>query len=204
MGSKAVIRKTVVRRPSKRPPSIEPASIGPASSQRFSTQPFSIQPGHDDHAGSIVRWFLKRSNLSVQTALVTRCFVLVYQAFSGHRIKNRYCRRVGFRRGTLITGVDRCNYTFNMSSHHRAHTCVAGTSCFRLTSTFFCLGGVRQVSLLENSEIEKLQIQPNSIVRAQSLVNQRNAPALHNRAYFLSPASAAAWYPGMTAAGIRC
>lgn len=134
-----------------------------------------------------IRKFLKRSNLGVQSALVTRCLVLVYQAFSSHCIKNRHSRSVGIRRGSFITGVNRCNNTLNMSSHHRAHTCVAGTSCFRLTSTFFCLGGVRQVSLLENSEIEKLQIQPNSIVRAQSLVNQRNAPALHNMAYFLSP-----------------
>ena len=115
---------------------------------------------------------LQGANLSVQTALVTRCLVLVYQAFSGHGIEYRNRGGVGVRRGSFVTRVNRCDNTLNMSTHHRTHAGVAGTSCFRLTSTFFCLGGVRQVSLLKKLKIEKLKIQPNSIVRALTVVNQ--------------------------------
>ena len=110
---------------------------------------------------------LECPDLRVQAALVTRCFVLVHQAFSSHGIEHRNRRSVGVRGGRLVAGVNRCNNTLNVSTHHRPHAGVTGTSCFRLTGAFFCLGGVRQVSLLE-----KLKIQPNSIVRAQSVVNQ--------------------------------
>ena len=118
------------------------------------------------------RGCLKCPNLRVQTAFVTRCLVLVHQAFSRHRIQHRNCRGIGSRSGSFITRVNRCNYTLDLSTHHGTHASVAGTSCFRLTSTFFCLGGVRQVSLLKKLKIEKLKIQPNSIVRALTVVNQ--------------------------------
>ena len=124
------------------------------------------------------RGCLKCPNLRVQTAFVTRGLVLVHQAFSRHRIQHRNCRGIGSRSGSFITRVNRCNYTLDLSTHHGTHASVAGTSCFRLTSTFFCLGGVRQVSLLK-----KLKIQPNSIVRGLSVVNQSGSNQNQNRAY---------------------
>jgi len=114
-----------------------------------------------------VRDKLQSANLSVQTTLVARRFVFVHQTFSGHGIEHWNRSGVSIRRSSFIAGINCRHNSLNMGTHHRAHTGVAGTSGFRLTSTFFRLGGIRQVSLLE-----KLKIQPNSIVRALTVVNQ--------------------------------
>lgn len=115
---------------------------------------------------------LQGANLSVQTALISRCLVLVYQAFSGHGIEYRNRGGVGVRRGSFVTRVYRCDNTLNMSTHHRTHAGVAGTSCFRLTSTFLRLGGVCQLFLLGKVVNGKLKIQPSSIVRGSVFVNR--------------------------------
>ena len=132
---------------------------------------------------------LKRLNLSVQPALVTRSLVLVHQAFSGHAVEYRNCCCVGFRRSSFVTAADGCHNSLHMSSHHRPHTGVAGASCFCLTSTFFRLGGVRQVVLLGKLK-EKLEIQPNSIVRAHSIVNQTVGVSASKSASGVTPAVA--------------
>ena len=106
-------------------------------------------------------------NPGIQPALVASCFILVHQALSGHAVEywNRSC--IGRRCRGLVASIN-CRYnTLNVGTHHRTHASVSGTSCFCLTSAFFRLGGVRQVVLLE-----KLKIQPNSIVRALSVVNR--------------------------------
>jgi len=117
--------------------------------------------------------FLQSANLSVQSAFVTRRLVLMHQAFSGHRIQHRNCSGISIRRSCFIARVNRRHYTLDVSAHHRTHASVAGTSCFRLR-----LGGIRQVSLLK-----KLKIQPNSIVRALSVVNQSGNDQNGNIAY---------------------
>jgi len=111
---------------------------------------------------------LQRLYLCVQTALVPCRFVFVHQALTRHTIKNRYGRLVCIARRLLVASFNRANHTFYVSTHHRAHTHIAGTSVFCLAGTFFCLGRVRQVSLQKESKIE-----PGSIVRDLSVVNRQ-------------------------------
>ncbi len=111
--------------------------------------------------------FLKRLYLRVQTAFVSRSFVLVNVAFSRHAIEHRYRCRVGISCCCFITSRNSANHSLHMCTHHRTHTSVSSTSCFRLTGAFFGLEGIRQVSLLE-----ELQMQQSSIVRAHSVVNR--------------------------------
>ena len=108
-------------------------------------------------------------NTGVQPTLVTRRFIFVHQAFSGHAVEHGDCSCISRRRGLFVTRTNCRHNTLNMGTHHRTHTGVAGSSCFCLTSTLFCLRGIRQLFLLE-----KLKIQPHSIVRAPSLVNQNS------------------------------
>ncbi len=110
---------------------------------------------------------LQCAYLSVQTALVSSSFVLVNVAFTRHAIKHRYRCRVGLSRCCFIASGDRTNDPLHMCSHHGTHSCVSCASCFRLTGAFFGLEGIRQVSLLE-----ELQMQQSSIVRAHSVVNR--------------------------------
>ena len=130
---------------------------------------------------------LKRANLLVQSAFVACRFVLVNQAFSGHAVEYGHCRRVGCRCCRLVAGRNRCYDTLDVCAHHRPHTRIASASCFRLTSTFFRLGGVRQVSLLE-----KLKIQPNSIDRAIAVVNRFGVHS--GRKVGVLPAPAMRWF----------
>lgn len=115
--------------------------------------------------------YLKCLYLGVQAAFVSRGLVLVHQTFSSHAVQNRNRCGVSFRSSRFVATANSRHNTLHMSTHHRAHTSVAGTSVFCLTSTFFRLGGVRQVVLLGKVK-EKSEIQPNSIVRALSVVNQ--------------------------------
>ncbi len=116
---------------------------------------------------------LQCAYLGVETAFVARRLVLVHQTFTGHAIENRHGSRVGFRCGSFIARGNCTNHSLHMSTHHRAHTSVTGTSCFRLTSAFFGLGGVRQETLLK-----KVKIQPNSIVRGYHIVNRQTTLCL--------------------------
>ncbi len=111
--------------------------------------------------------FLKRLYLRVQTTFISCGFVLVNVAFSRHAIEHRHCRRVGISGRCFIASSNSANHSLYMCTHHRTHTCVSSTSCFRLTGAFFGLEGIRQVSLLE-----ELQMQQSSIVRAHSVVNR--------------------------------
>jgi len=115
---------------------------------------------------------LERYNLGVQTALVPRCFVLMHQTFTGHAVKywNRCC--VSCRCCGFVARGNCSYYTFDVGTHHRTHTGIAGTSCFRLTSTFLRLGGVCQLFLLGKVVNGKLKIQPSSIVRGSVFVNR--------------------------------
>ena len=167
-------------------PSASAQSSGPQSTGNTACEPLALNqrltsvPG-SRHGGTLIsvlrpsresglknnRWLLQCLNTGVQPALVTRGFIFVHQAFSGHAVEHRNCSRVSRRCSFFVTRTNRCNNALNMCTHHRTHTSVAGSSCFCLTSTLFCLRGVRQLFLLE-----KLKIQPNSIVRALSVVNQ--------------------------------
>lgn len=133
---------------------------------------------------------LKCLYLSVQAAFVSRCLVLVYQAFSGHAVQHRNRCRIGFRCSSFVAAANSSHNTLYVSTHHRTHTGIAGTSVFCLTSTFFRLGGVRQVVLLGKVK-EKLEIQPNSIVRALSVVNQCGRYSSNVLAGIFSPAKTA-------------
>jgi len=113
---------------------------------------------------------LQRLYLRVQTALVASCLIFVHQAFSGHVVEHRYCRRVGVRCCGFVTCCNCRHHTLNVGTHHRALTGIAGASAFRLTRAFLSLGRIRQDNLLE-----KLKIQPNSIVRGRPIVNRLQA-----------------------------
>ena len=124
------------------------------------------------------RWFtgqrawqiLESANLLVKTALVPRCLVFVYQSLTSHAVEHWHSCSVCIRCCSFVTGGNCADHAFDMSAHHRTHTGMTGTSGFCLSRTFFSLGGVRQVSLL-NQLVEQLEIEQSSIVAVYPVVN---------------------------------
>lgn len=82
------------------------------------------------------------SDLSVESAFVPCCLVLVNKALASHVIKYRNCVLVGCFSSTLVTTCNGRKHTLYHGAHHRALACVALTRFFGLAYAFARLGCV--------------------------------------------------------------
>jgi len=104
--------------------------------------------------GHLHRALLQRLDLRVQPALVAGCLVLMYKPFSGHAVQHGNRLLVSILCGCLIASFNSVDDPLNVRSHHRAHASVSYSVRFCLPSTFFGLGGVCQLVLLEENVIQ--------------------------------------------------
>ena len=76
------------------------------------------------------------ANLSVETALISSCLVLVDQTLASHVIKNRYSFFERSFCSVFVTGSNSCENALYHGAHHRALAGVTLTRFFGLADAF--------------------------------------------------------------------
>ena len=97
---------------------------------------------------------LQRLNLGVQSAFMSRRFILMDQSFARHAVEHRNGCFVRILRRCFVTCFYRIDNLFHVGAHHRAHSGVSDSVSFSLPSPLFGLGGVCQLVLLEENVIQ--------------------------------------------------